>query len=45
GLNSSVTVALPGGTLANGASINVRFLLGVMQDGQFRFLVNVEALP
>jgi hypothetical protein len=45
GLNSSVTVALPGGTLANGASINVRFLLGVMQDGAFRFLINVEALP
>jgi len=45
GLNSSATVALPGGTLANGASINVRFLLGVQQDGAFRFLINVEALP
>ncbi|HEV2803259.1 MAG TPA: lamin tail domain-containing protein [Pyrinomonadaceae bacterium] len=45
GLNSSVTVALPGGSLANGSSINVRFLLGVMQDGAFRFLVNVEAVP
>ncbi|HEX8455880.1 MAG TPA: lamin tail domain-containing protein [Pyrinomonadaceae bacterium] len=45
GINSSATVALPGGTLANGASINVRFLLGVMQDGAFRFLVNVEAVP
>jgi hypothetical protein len=45
GLNSGATVALPGGTLANGASVNVRFLLGVQQDGAFRFLINVEALP
>jgi uncharacterized repeat protein (TIGR01451 family) len=45
GINSSAIVALPGGTLANGASINVRFLLGVQQDGLFRFLINVEALP
>lgn len=45
GFNSSATVALPGGTLANGASINVRFVLGVQQEGAFRFLVNVEAVP
>jgi hypothetical protein len=44
GLNSSVTVAIPGG-LVTGASINLRFLLGVQQEGAFRFLVNVEALP
>jgi hypothetical protein len=31
--------------LNNGASINVRFVLGVMQSGAFRFFVNVEALP
>src|SRR5205085_9147699 len=45
GLNSSLTVALPGGTLAPGASVNVQFVLGVQQAGSFRFLINVEALP
>lgn len=45
GLNSSVTVALPGGGLVNGASVNVRFLLGVQQEGSFRFIVNLDALP
>jgi hypothetical protein len=45
GLNASGVVALPGGTLANGASINVRFVMGVAQSGRFRFFVNVEALP
>ena len=30
--------------LAVGASVNVHFLLGVQQNGSFRFLVNVEAL-
>lgn len=45
GLNSSIVVAVPGGFLAPGAAINVRFLLGVAQGGTFRFLVNVEALP
>jgi hypothetical protein len=47
GLNSSlsagiITVAAP---LANGASINVEFKLGVQQPGSFRFFVNIEALP
>ncbi|MGI8918728.1 MAG: beta strand repeat-containing protein [Pyrinomonadaceae bacterium] len=47
GLNSSasagtITLASP---LAPGASINVQFLLGVQQGGNFRFLLNVEALP
>ncbi len=47
GFNSSIsagtiTLATP---LANGASINVRFLLGIEQTGSFRFFVNVEALP
>jgi hypothetical protein len=41
GLNSVVTVALPGG-LAVGASINVRFLLGVATSGNFRFYINAE---
>jgi hypothetical protein len=27
-----------------GANVNLQFLLGVEQDGSFRFLVNVEAL-
>ncbi|HYO99382.1 MAG TPA: Calx-beta domain-containing protein [Pyrinomonadaceae bacterium] len=45
GLNSSLTVIPPGGQLAPGASIDVQFLLGVEQQGSFRFLVNVEALP
>jgi hypothetical protein len=47
GLNSSlaagtITLATP---LANGASINVNLLLGVVQGGTFRFFINVEALP
>lgn len=45
GSNSSIVVAIPGGFLAPGASINVRYLLGVVQGGTFRFFVNVEALP
>ncbi len=47
GLNSTVsagTVTL-GTPLANGASINVHFLLGVQQTGVYRFYINVEALP
>ncbi|HEX8069958.1 MAG TPA: Calx-beta domain-containing protein [Pyrinomonadaceae bacterium] len=43
GLNASGVVAIPGGMLAAGSSINVRFLLGVAQQGSFRFFVNVEA--
>jgi hypothetical protein len=39
-----VSVAVLGGTLASGASINVRFLLGVQQEGSFRFLINVEEM-
>jgi hypothetical protein len=31
--------------LANGSSLNVQFLLGVVQPGKFRFYVNIEALP
>jgi hypothetical protein len=45
GLNSTLTVVLPGGALAPGNSIDVQFLLGVQEQGNFRFLVNVEALP
>ena len=47
GFNSSmssntVTLATP---LANGASIDVRFLLGIQQTGSFKFYINVETLP
>ena len=47
GFNSSlsadtVTLATP---LANGASIDVRFLLGIQQTGSFKFYINIEALP
>jgi hypothetical protein len=45
GLNSSLTVQLPAGGLPNNATINVQFVLGVQQEGNFRFLINVEALP
>ena len=31
--------------MANNASINVQFLLGVQTTGTFRFLIIVEALP
>lgn len=47
GFNSSLssgTVTL-GTPLANGAAIDVRFLLGIQQTGNFRFAVEVEALP
>lgn len=45
GMNSSVTITIPGGTLAPGASVNVQFVLGVQQGGSYRFTVNTEALP
>ncbi|HEX8499050.1 MAG TPA: hypothetical protein VF659_00565 [Pyrinomonadaceae bacterium] len=38
----SVTLAQP---LANGASVNVQFLLGIQQTGTFKFFINVEVLP
>jgi hypothetical protein len=43
GLNSTVTVSIPGG-IANGATIDVHFLLGVAQGGNFRFFINIEAV-
>ncbi len=47
GFNSSfsvgaVSLATP---LASGASINVRFLFGIQQTGNFRFLIVAEGLP
>ncbi|HEV2798945.1 MAG TPA: FG-GAP-like repeat-containing protein [Pyrinomonadaceae bacterium] len=44
GQNTTLTVVLPGGSLATGSTIDVQFLLGVEQGGAFRFLVNVEAV-
>jgi len=47
GFNSSMsagTITL-GTPLANGASVDVQFLLGIQQTGNFHFYVNVEALP
>ena len=38
----TVTFVTP---LANGASIDLRFLLGIQQTGNFRFYLNIEALP
>ena len=45
GLNSTVTVALPKEGLAQGSSIDVQFLLNVVQTGRYRFFVSVEAAP
>ncbi|MFL6210994.1 MAG: lamin tail domain-containing protein [Pyrinomonadaceae bacterium] len=41
---SAGTITL-GTPLANGAGINLQFLLGVQQAGAYRFFINVEALP
>jgi hypothetical protein len=38
----TVNLATP---LANGASIDLRFFLGIQQTGTFKFFINVEALP
>jgi Concanavalin A-like lectin/glucanases superfamily len=47
GFNSTVTAGTItlGSTLVQNDSINVEFILGVQQEGAFRFFVNVEALP
>jgi hypothetical protein len=39
---STVTLGTP---LANGASLNLRFLLGLQQTGNFKFYINIEGLP
>jgi hypothetical protein len=41
---SAGTISL-GSQLASGASINLRFVLGIQQTGTFRFYIIVEALP
>ncbi len=40
--SGTVTLATP---LANGASLDTRFLLGIQQTGTFKFFINIEALP
>ena len=40
--SGTVTLATP---LANGASLDVRYLLGLQQTGSFKFFINIEALP
>ncbi len=47
GNNSTMRVGVItlGTPLANGASINIQWLLGVQTTGVFKFFVNVEALP
>jgi hypothetical protein len=44
GFNGSLSVELVP-PLASGASIDVRFLLGIQQTGQFKFVIEPEALP
>ena len=40
--SGTVTLATP---IANGATLDVRFLVGIQQTGSFKFYLNVEALP
>jgi hypothetical protein len=47
GMNSSLNVdtIATGTPLATGQSVNVQFMLGVKRLGNFRFFINIEALP
>lgn len=45
GFNSSFSVPLGGAGLASGASIDVHFLFGLQQTGQFKLALVPEALP
>jgi hypothetical protein len=47
GFNSSMSAGgiTLGTPLANGASVNLQFLVGIQQTGNFRFYLNIEALP
>ena len=40
--SGTITLATP---LANGASLDTRFLMGIQQAGSFKLYLNVEALP
>jgi hypothetical protein len=45
--NSSINVGFVNLSqpLANGDSVNIHFILGVQQTGNFKFFLNIEALP
>jgi hypothetical protein len=45
GLSTSLLVTLPASGLPAGQSINVQFVLGVQQGGNFSFMVLMEAIP
>lgn len=45
GLNTSLTVAIPGGTLNNGASIDLNFTANVVTAGNFRYFIIIQAIP
>ena len=47
GFNSSLSAGTvtPGTPLANGAGFDVRFLMGIQQNGDFRIGLMIEALP
>ena len=47
GLNSTLAAGtiMLGTSLGAGNAINIQFLLGVQQGGNYRFFINVEALP
>jgi hypothetical protein len=45
GYNSTLSLTLPGGGLANNASMDVNFTFGVQTSGAFRFFIIIEALP
>ncbi|BCM92523.1 hypothetical protein IAD21_04405 [Abditibacteriota bacterium] len=44
GLGTTWTVALPGGSLAPGASVGVEFLFGIVADGNYRVVVDTEVI-
>lgn len=45
GLNSSVMVPLADGIMSPGETIDVQLMLNVVQAGNYRFYVNIEAFP
>jgi hypothetical protein len=45
GVNSSLSIPLPRGTLAPGASVDIHLLLGVVQNGTYLISVSFEGLP
>jgi hypothetical protein len=41
-VDGMITLGTP---LANGASVDVRFLMGLQQTGNFKLYLNIEVLP